>query len=241
MADVPPRLVTVRRAGRAVRVLGEDGRRCSPIRPGTASSGPFSRVADDRDRRARPRIDEAQRPARRAPARAARRCRCAGRRRAPRARSVPPAKLDRRVVLAGDDVRRGHDDARPRDPAAALDPEPAGRAERCARRSAPPRARPGCARTRGSGGSVGTGGRRCSGTDRRAPSAFSSVRGGTIAFSRSRMTERWTARRSCGLARQLQRHRAEHPDHAEPDQRADHHAAGRVERAAGSASARDGG
>ena len=49
---------------------------------------------------------------------------------------------------------------------------------------------PGRARTRGSGASVGTGGPAMLGNGSTRLSAFSSVRGGTIAFSRSRMRER---------------------------------------------------
>ena len=145
-----------------VRVLG-DRLRVSPTRPARTSNGPFSREAEDRRRGARRRgAARATAPARRARRRAGSRCRCGGRRGSParQARSVAVHQHDR-VVLAGDDVRVGHDDARARHPARALDAEPAGGAEDLHDARPTPPARPGRAAIAPvGGGDVGARARR---------------------------------------------------------------------------------
>ncbi len=73
-------------------------------------------------------------------------------------------------------------------------------------------------RTRGSSGSVGTGGPASAGNGSIRASAFRTVRGGTIESSRRSTSERCAARRRIVLPGKLERHHAEHPDGVEPDQ-----------------------
>src|SRR5919108_619081 len=97
---------------------------------GLRVEGPVAGIAEDGDRGARHRIDEAERPGGE-PRDAQDRDVVAGidvdgRGRKGRARF---RRLDRRVALARDDVRRRDDETSPRDPAGALDGEPARRPE----------------------------------------------------------------------------------------------------------------
>ena len=106
-----------------------------------------------------------------------------------RAGSVPPAKLTVVSSSPATTCAAVTTSSGPRNPAAAFDAEPAGRpddAHDARRRRAHARAR----ENPWVGASVGTGGPAMLGNGSTRLSAFSSVRGGTIAFSRSRMRER---------------------------------------------------
>ena len=117
----------------AERVLRDHDRRrpADPARRRGAAP-PFSRVAEDRDGGARLRVGERQRRRADARRRAGRRRRCAMSKRddvGPAGSAACPGCWTIVSLLAGDDVRRGHDEVRARDPAAALDADPAGGAE----------------------------------------------------------------------------------------------------------------
>ncbi len=180
--------------------------------------------ADGRDR---------QRRAVAAPARAAPRCRRAGRTRRSCAGSpaAVAADLHDRVALARDHVRVGHDEAGRRDPAAALDPEPARRTEdpHDARAARP--GRPRAARIpRVGGGDVG--GRpvdrrqRIEARERVEDRARRRQQLVELAQDR-RVLESRSQRRRAG---RLERDRADDPRDPEPDARRQHRAEQAVDR-----------
>ena len=131
-----------------------------------------------------------------------------------------PAQLDGRVVLPGDHVRVGHHEPVAGHPARALEAQAAGGAEhpddRC-RRPRPPRgsraiADRGAATSASGPLSVGNG-------SMRASALSSGPDGGSAAFSRDRISERWMSSRRPARGGRLQRDGARDPGDRERQRR----------------------